>query len=187
MTVSKSVIEDLLPLYVAGELSEDSRKLVDEYLAGDPAMRERLKTAVSGAFPVVKVPASVETAAVQETRRIVNNSNHLWGFSFGLSFLALTSAFDSKLGLTFLLARDIPPLALLFCTFGLFAWFLLMRTKAKLRGAGIAEDPGYGTGMFFTSFLISAPLALTLVPYIGVGAPLLQLGIAFATVFIYRS
>ena len=187
MTVTKAVIEDLLPLYAAGELSEDSRKLVDEYLVGDPGLRARLKSAVGQAFPAVRVPATVETAAVGETRRIVRNSNHLWGLSFGLSYLAMACAFDTRKGLTFLMARDMPALALLFCTFGIFAWFLLMRTKARLKSTGMAGDWGYGTGMFFASFAVTAPLALTLSPFIGPLAPLVQLGIAFGAVMILRS
>ncbi len=186
MTVTKAVIEDLLPLYAAGELSEDSRKLVDDYLASDPNLRARMKAAVGEAFPAVRVPASVETSAVGETRRVVRNSNNLWGLSFGLSYLAMACAFDSK-GLIFLMARDLPALALLFCASGLFAWFFLMRTKARLRAMGMTGDWGYGAGMFFASFAVSAPLALTLSPFIGPLAPLVQLGIAFGTVIILRS
>ncbi len=185
MTVTKAVIEDLLPLYAAGELSEDSRKLVDDYLASDPNLRARMKAAVGEAFPAVRVPASVEASAVGETRRVVRNSNNLWGLSFGLSYLAMACAFDSK-GLTFLMARDLPGLALLFCASGLFAWFFLMRTKARLRAMGMTGDSD-GAGMFFASFAVSAPLALTLSPFIGPLAPLVQLGIAFGTVIILRS
>ena len=187
MTVTKAVIEDLLPLYAAGELSEDSRKLVDGYLAVDPELRARLKSAVVGVFPRVNVPPSVETVAVGETRRILRNSNYLWGLAFGLSYFSLSCIIDSQKGLVWLMARDLPPLALLFCTFGIFAWFLLMRTKARLKPVGINEGWGYETGMFFASFAVSAPLALTLSPFIGPLAPLVQLGIAFGTVMILRS
>lgn len=36
MKVSREVIQDLLPLYLAGEVSEDTRILVEEYLETDP-------------------------------------------------------------------------------------------------------------------------------------------------------
>ncbi|MFL7892833.1 MAG: anti-sigma factor family protein [Anaerolineales bacterium] len=35
MEVTKDVILDLLPLYLAGEVSEDTRSLIENYLAGD--------------------------------------------------------------------------------------------------------------------------------------------------------
>jgi predicted nucleic acid-binding protein len=39
MEISREVILDLLPLYIAGEVSEDSRKLVEEYLDQDEELR----------------------------------------------------------------------------------------------------------------------------------------------------
>ena len=38
MKVTRNVILDLLPLYLAGEVSDDSRALVDRYLETDPAL-----------------------------------------------------------------------------------------------------------------------------------------------------
>ncbi|MBM3761958.1 MAG: zf-HC2 domain-containing protein [Acidobacteria bacterium] len=46
MKVTKDVILDLLPLYQEGEVSADSRRLVEEYLSQDPELKERVK--VSG-------------------------------------------------------------------------------------------------------------------------------------------
>ena len=36
MTVTRDVILDLLPLYFAGQVSHDTRTLVDEFLQTDP-------------------------------------------------------------------------------------------------------------------------------------------------------
>jgi len=38
--VTRNVILDLLPLYVGGEVSEDTAKLVKEYLNSDPELAE---------------------------------------------------------------------------------------------------------------------------------------------------
>ena len=38
MKVSRDVIVDLLPIYLAHEASEDTRSLVEQYLANDPAL-----------------------------------------------------------------------------------------------------------------------------------------------------
>jgi hypothetical protein len=40
MEVTRQVIIDLLPLYIADEVSKDTRALVKEYLAGDPELAE---------------------------------------------------------------------------------------------------------------------------------------------------
>ena len=47
MEVTRDVILDLLPLYMADEVSADTRALVEEYLESDPSMQdvvERFKT-----------------------------------------------------------------------------------------------------------------------------------------------
>lgn len=38
MKITRDVIEDLLPLYLADEVSADTRALVDEYLRTDPEL-----------------------------------------------------------------------------------------------------------------------------------------------------
>jgi hypothetical protein len=38
MEVTRDVILDLLPLYMAGEASDDSRALIERYLDSDPAL-----------------------------------------------------------------------------------------------------------------------------------------------------
>lgn len=39
MEITRDVILDLLPLYVAGEVSEDTRKLIEEYLETDEDLK----------------------------------------------------------------------------------------------------------------------------------------------------
>ena len=38
MKITRNVILDLLPLYLAGEASEDTREVVEQFLADDPAL-----------------------------------------------------------------------------------------------------------------------------------------------------
>lgn len=40
MEITRDVILDLLPLYLAGEASEDTRLLVEEYLGNDPKLAD---------------------------------------------------------------------------------------------------------------------------------------------------
>jgi hypothetical protein len=51
MEVTKNVILDLLPLYLAGEVSEDSRILVDNYLTGDEELAALAKQSDSMQLP----------------------------------------------------------------------------------------------------------------------------------------
>jgi len=41
--ITRNVILDLLPLYVADEASEDTRSLIEEYLENDPELADRAR------------------------------------------------------------------------------------------------------------------------------------------------
>jgi hypothetical protein len=43
MDITRNVILDLLPLYLADEVSEDTRALIDKYLETDPGLAEIAK------------------------------------------------------------------------------------------------------------------------------------------------
>jgi hypothetical protein len=40
MEITRDVIIDLLPLYVANEVSEDTKKLIEEYMEKDPELQK---------------------------------------------------------------------------------------------------------------------------------------------------
>jgi hypothetical protein len=60
MKVTREVVIDLWPVYASGEASEDTRKLVDEFLREDPGLERELLEDDSGerlrAVPVVLEP-----------------------------------------------------------------------------------------------------------------------------------
>ena len=56
MEITRDVILDLLPLYLADEVSDDSRRLVEDFLAADPQLAKLVeKTAV---LPLPDAPPS---------------------------------------------------------------------------------------------------------------------------------
>ena len=57
MDITKDVISDLFPIYVANECSADTRALVDEYLRGNPQQAEELQRIMSAPLPGVVPPA----------------------------------------------------------------------------------------------------------------------------------
>ena len=44
MNVTREVILDLIPLYLAGDASPATRALIDEYLRQDPELAERVRS-----------------------------------------------------------------------------------------------------------------------------------------------
>ena len=61
--ITRDVIQDLLPLYLAGEASEDTAALVSEYLKTDPELEEiAMETKKNDLLGEVPVPLTKEDA-----------------------------------------------------------------------------------------------------------------------------
>jgi hypothetical protein len=63
MEITRDVILDLLPLYIANELSEDTRKLVEQYMETDP---EITKIALQSAMS--ELPGNVPSPLTEEDK-----------------------------------------------------------------------------------------------------------------------
>ena len=70
MKVTRDVVVDLWPAYLAGEASQDTRALVDEFLQGDREFAEELRrpVAIQRERPAVLEP-DLEAKALALTRR----------------------------------------------------------------------------------------------------------------------
>ena len=71
------IIKDLLPLYVDGVISEDSRKLVDEHLESCSECKEYHEKLISSDVPIKK--AADDKAALKRIRRKINMRKLLVG------------------------------------------------------------------------------------------------------------
>lgn len=88
MSVSKSVILDLLPVYLAGDASPETRALVEEYLRQDPDLAARIREQwrqALGANPPAPVPPDLELRSLRRT----NGRIWLQILLFGLMFAFL--------------------------------------------------------------------------------------------------
>jgi len=89
MKVTREVILDLLPLYLAGEASPATRELVEEYLAQDPelARQARANWELVGRSSPPAAPPELELKALSRTRRLI--AVQTWLFGFAISFTAI--------------------------------------------------------------------------------------------------
>lgn len=74
MEVTRNVILDLLPLYMAGEASADTNTLVERYLETDPALAETAKRSAAMELPGdTPVPLTREDKmeAYKEAKRLL--------------------------------------------------------------------------------------------------------------------
>jgi hypothetical protein len=89
MTVTRDVILDLLPLYFAGQVSADTKTLVDEFLRTDPdfaQMSQRFDTLLK-AHGTPADGGATERRAFERTRRLLKTRNHTIGMAVAYSLL----------------------------------------------------------------------------------------------------
>jgi ferric-dicitrate binding protein FerR (iron transport regulator) len=88
--VTRNVITDLWPLYLSGDASEDSRRLVDDYLAADPEFARALRDTANpslapGAAP--SLPPDHELKTLDRIKRRLRGPH--WILQLALVFTAL--------------------------------------------------------------------------------------------------
>ena len=90
MSVPKEVILDLLPVYLAGEASPATRAWLEEYLAGDPELADRVRRQMTeglGQTPPPPLPPELEADTLRRTRRALTLLR--WWFGLGIAFTAV--------------------------------------------------------------------------------------------------
>ncbi|HET6899221.1 MAG TPA: hypothetical protein VFK70_12765 [Vicinamibacteria bacterium] len=113
MKVTRDVVLDLLPLYVAGEACADSRALVEEFLEQDPELRNRMREGAldalvptanppagghSAGVPGWTVPPDVELRSLRRTRGLLRWQRLTYAWALTVSLLSLSSVFSFQGG-----------------------------------------------------------------------------------------
>jgi len=123
MTVTRDVILDLLPLYFAGEVSADTKALVDEFLRTDPdfaRMSRRFDTLVKEHRSPPEHDAG-ERRAFERTRMLLRYRNQTIGMAVAYSLLPFAFLFrDGRI--EWIMLRDKPTIATAFGFTALACW-----------------------------------------------------------------
>ena len=129
MNISKNVIRDLLPIYAAGEASEDTRVLVAEACAEDPELRAEVDSLGAVRLPDAPPPADLGVATLRRTQRLLRERTFLVGFSYYFTMLPLVFLGRQLGG-----ARVIATICLAVAIGG---WIFFLRNSANLRDTGL--------------------------------------------------
>ena len=90
MNVTREVILDLLPLYLAGEASPATRELVEEFLKGDRDLAERVRVLGAEGFAPRAVGDLAPEAELKSLRRAKRAlTMQRWLFALGIAFTAM--------------------------------------------------------------------------------------------------
>ena len=108
MNVTREMINDLLPLYQEGEVSADTRRLVEEYLAKDSELRDQMASSAFGPQRL-RVGAEIDQglATLERTKLALRRQKWLQFFALLLTLAPLTS-YGSGGQLKFMVLRDAP-------------------------------------------------------------------------------
>jgi hypothetical protein len=91
MNVTREVILDLLPVYLAGEASPATRALIEDYLKQDPELAQRIRLQWADSLANVvpsALPPDLELRSLRRTRSLIGWQK--WLFAFGICFSALS-------------------------------------------------------------------------------------------------
>ena len=138
MKVTREVIQDLLPVYLSGEASSDTRTLVEEFLSNDLELarkvRERWSEPLSQAMPSA-LPPELELKTLRRTRRML--AWQKWSFAMAITFsalmLSLEISWDGRHQVVRLLMLDYPVLMLPCLTLALIFWAIYLRLRRRSR------------------------------------------------------
>ena len=118
MKITRDVINDLLPVYLAGEASADTRALLEDYLRDNPALAAEVRSqadknvAVLGSLAAA-LPADHERETVERIRQVTRQKNQFTAFGAAFALVPFGFAFGSD-GIKWIMIRDNPKQAILF-------------------------------------------------------------------------
>lgn len=98
MNVTRDVVRDLLPAYLAGEASEDTRRLVEDFFRQDPEFEREARDAdrfLAGlpGSPPIAAEAHAEMKAIRRTRRVLSLQRVLFALAITCSLNVVTLGF----------------------------------------------------------------------------------------------
>jgi predicted anti-sigma-YlaC factor YlaD len=139
MNVTREVILDLLPVYLAGEASPATRALVEEHLKQDTELAERIRLQwrdnLATALPSA-LPPDLELRSLRRTRSLLGWQKWLFGFAIFFTAMSLSNEFSFEGGhfkeFHFLL-RDYPIEFGICIALGLACWIGHYAIRRRLR------------------------------------------------------
>jgi hypothetical protein len=137
MNVTRNVIADLLPVYLAGEASIDTRTLVEEYLRLHPEVAAELhpQSGRSADPLLIDVPLAPdhEKSTFERIRTFNRNRTFLLALALACSLIPLSFAFGDG-GVTWIMLRDQPNAAVSFWIAAVVTWTAYYLMGRRLRG-----------------------------------------------------
>jgi hypothetical protein len=128
MNITREVILDLLPVYLAGEASPGTCALIEEYLQQDPELARQVRTRAAENLAVIthsSLSPDIELRSLRRTRLLIGWQKWLFGLGIAFTALALSLQFTYENGRFtdfHFLIRDYPGQLGSFALLALICW-----------------------------------------------------------------
>ncbi|WKZ46007.1 MAG: hypothetical protein QY306_09305 [Anaerolineales bacterium] len=136
MKITRDVVTDLLPVYLAGEASADTRALVEEFLKQNPEFAKLIAEEERPlAQPSKQLQKETEMKTLEQTKKLLAKRSWYMGFAIFFTVLPL-SIRGNEQGIYWMWAGD-PMIPITSIAVAVLMWFLYARTNRKLNGSGL--------------------------------------------------
>jgi hypothetical protein len=139
MTITRDVITDLLPLYLAGEASSGTKALIESYLRDNPEFASTIRQATERGEALLGFSADApspdhEKATLERVRRFNRRRTILLALAWGFALTVLAFSFQGQ-QIRWVMLRDSPVQALIFtiASFACLAAYLSMGRKLHMK------------------------------------------------------
>ncbi len=136
MKITRDVITDLLPVYLADEASADTRALVDEFFRQDP---EFAKLALTREHPLEPPPINLtkenEMKTLERTKKLLTKRSWYMGFAIFFTLLPLSVRGDAQ-GIYWMWTGT-PMIPIASIVAAIIMWISYARTNHKLNGSDL--------------------------------------------------
>jgi hypothetical protein len=143
MNITRNVIIDLLPVYLSGESSPDTKTLIEEFLRQNPEFSNQVEeqrrefSAQHHLLRAAGAPsADHELRTLALTRSWIERQKWSLGLALAFTLFPLSFVFDGS-HLTFMLVRDQPIVAVISWSVAAVAWIQHFVTRRRLRVKGL--------------------------------------------------
>jgi hypothetical protein len=139
MNVTREVILDLIPVYLAGEASPATRLLIDEYLRQDPELAQHVRTLAADNLANIKqspLSSDIELRSLRRARALIGWQKWLFGLGITFTALSLSNEFSfegGRLREFHFLIRDYPAQFGTFAALALICWISYFAIRQRLR------------------------------------------------------
>jgi anti-sigma factor RsiW len=141
--ITRNIIQDLLPLYLAGEVCPETSAAVEEFLSRDAGLAAEVERMKSDSLKQIltgetnmTLPQDHDAQTLARTRSTIAQRSWMIGLAIAFTLFPMSFVFD-KGHIQWMLIRDIPSLAMASWAAALGFWVGFVIHNRRLRSSGL--------------------------------------------------